>query len=286
MLFIIQRRKIKRKREIMNRNTPLPPQVTPRPKTQGKLIATICAFTILSLVVSLLGPAAPFGFILALVTLGLCLAQVLLDKYHRGQGKPADVLSFGKFKIGAEKFAIAALVAAVISPINFAAYSSNPHNAPSDNVPAATTSQKSAEELAKERREKQEQKKKEREEREARKKEEEARKQAVENATHQQGTALNILATLPIKGRAPKTGYARDKFGSPWKDMDRNGCDTRNDILHRDLRNPNIDANSNNCKVLSGTLDDPYTGTVISFKRGKDSSSDVQIDHVVALSDA
>ena len=40
---------------------------------------------------------------------------------------------------------------------------------------------------------------------------------------------------LDVKGRAPKTGYDRDQYGQAWKDVDRNGCDTRNDILRRDL---------------------------------------------------
>ncbi|MET4145428.1 DUF1524 domain-containing protein [Arthrobacter sp. UYCo732] len=97
--------------------------------------------------------------------------------------------------------------------------------------------------------------------------------------------AIDLLATLPIKGRAPKTGYDRALFGQAWADVDRNGCDTRNDILKRDLTGT-IYANSVPCKVQSGTLADPYTGTTISFLRGSATSSAVQIDHVVALSDA
>lgn len=97
--------------------------------------------------------------------------------------------------------------------------------------------------------------------------------------------ALALLETLPIKGRAPKTGYDRDQFGQAWLDVDRNGCDTRNDMLNRDLRDI-VHTNSVPCKVRSGTLDDPYTNTTISFLRGQDTSSDVQIDHVVALADA
>jgi hypothetical protein len=42
-------------------------------------------------------------------------------------------------------------------------------------------------------------------------------------------------AQLPMKGRAPRTGYDRDQFGPAWKDVDRNGCDQRNDVLTRDL---------------------------------------------------
>jgi hypothetical protein len=95
-------------------------------------------------------------------------------------------------------------------------------------------------------------------------------------------TALEVLATLEVKGRAPKTGYERDQFGQRWLDVDRNGCDTRNDILARDL----TDIESTDCRVYSGILADPYTATTIAFVRGADTSAEVQIDHVVALSDA
>ncbi|MEW1820664.1 DUF1524 domain-containing protein [Arthrobacter sp. NPDC080031] len=97
--------------------------------------------------------------------------------------------------------------------------------------------------------------------------------------------ALDLLAALPVKGRAPKTGYDRALFGQAWADVDRNGCDTRNDILKRDLTNVSF-TNSVPCKVQSGTLADPYTGNSIDFLRGSTTSTAVQIDHVVALSDA
>lgn len=89
------------------------------------------------------------------------------------------------------------------------------------------------------------------------------------------------LDTIAVKGRAPKTGYSREQFGDGWQDVF--GCDTRNIILHRDLEK---DVVNSDCKVLSGTLQDPYTGKIIYFARGADTSDDVQIDHVVALSDA
>ncbi|MCU1542496.1 MAG: hypothetical protein JWM50_361 [Microbacteriaceae bacterium] len=97
-------------------------------------------------------------------------------------------------------------------------------------------------------------------------------------------TALALLATLQVKGKAAKTGYDRTgEYGSAWIDVDRNGCDTRNDILARDLTNV---TKSGTCKVLSGTLLSPYTATTIAFVRGDDTSALVQIDHVVALSNA
>jgi hypothetical protein len=95
---------------------------------------------------------------------------------------------------------------------------------------------------------------------------------------------LAVLATIPVKGRSPKTGYDREgRFGSPWTDEDRNGCDTRNDILARDLAAATLEGD---CRVLSGTLADPYTGGSIAFVRGEQTSALVQIDHVVALSNA
>lgn len=97
--------------------------------------------------------------------------------------------------------------------------------------------------------------------------------------------ALDVLATLAIKGRAPKTGYDRNQFGQAWADVDRNGCDTRNDTLKRDLTHVAY-TNSVPCKVQSGILADPYTSKTINFVRGAATSSTVQIDHVVALSDA
>lgn len=95
---------------------------------------------------------------------------------------------------------------------------------------------------------------------------------------------LAVLDTIPVKGRAPKTGYDREgQFGSAWIDDDRNGCDTRNDILARDLVTATLEGA---CRVLAGTLADPYTGGSIAFVRGQDTSALVQIDHVVALSNA
>lgn len=95
--------------------------------------------------------------------------------------------------------------------------------------------------------------------------------------------AATALGGLSIKGRAPKTGYQRSLFSNGWATV--NGCDTRNLILKRDLSDV-VFADTVNCKVQSGTLNDPYTGTTIRFVRGSDTSSAVQIDHVVALSDA
>ncbi|RYZ25979.1 MAG: HNH endonuclease, partial [Propionibacteriaceae bacterium] len=99
-------------------------------------------------------------------------------------------------------------------------------------------------------------------------------------------TAVAVLATLPVKGRAPKTGYSREQFGDGWVDTDRNGCDSRNDVLARDLSGETFKPGTRDCVVATGTLADPYSGKAIVFTRGQDTSSAVQIDHVVALSDA
>ena len=100
------------------------------------------------------------------------------------------------------------------------------------------------------------------------------------------GDAATALAALPVKGRAPQTGYDRDQFGQSWRDIDRNGCDQRNDVLARDLTNVAFRPDTNSCVVLTGQLADPYSGQTVPFQRGEDTSDDVQIDHVVALSNA
>ena len=107
-----------------------------------------------------------------------------------------------------------------------------------------------------------------------------------EGAQAAQPTVVEVIAKMAVKGRAPKTGYTRDQFGTPWKDMDRNGCDTRNDILNRDLSSIIYKVSSHDCVVLSGVLVDPYSGESINFLRGVSTSSEVQIDHVVALLNA
>jgi len=69
--------------------------------------------------------------------------------------------------------------------------------------------------------------------------------------------------------------------GAPWTDVDHNGCDTRDDILTRDLAGARYDPG---CVVDSGILHDPCTGRSIAFQRG--AGDLVDIDHVVALGDA
>lgn len=100
-----------------------------------------------------------------------------------------------------------------------------------------------------------------------------------------ESTALAVLASLEVKGRAPATGYSRELFGQSWSDADSNGCDTRNDILRRDLQAAKLLV-TDPCVVVAGVLADPYTAKSITFERGPETSKAIQIDHVVALSNA
>jgi hypothetical protein len=100
------------------------------------------------------------------------------------------------------------------------------------------------------------------------------------------GTALAVLGTLAVRPFAEVDGYAREAFGQRWKDVDRNGCDTRNDVLRRDLADVVADPRTNGCVVRAGTLVDPYTGSRVGFVRGPATSPLVEIDHVVALAAA
>ena len=95
-------------------------------------------------------------------------------------------------------------------------------------------------------------------------------------------SAMAALSLLPVKGRAAMTGYDRDRFGQAWLDADRNGCDTRNDILRQYLRPVTVE--DNGCVVVSGSYDDPYTGSMIHYWHGDGALID--IDHVVSLGNA
>ncbi|WAS90762.1 GmrSD restriction endonuclease domain-containing protein [Nannocystis punicea] len=96
--------------------------------------------------------------------------------------------------------------------------------------------------------------------------------------------AAPLLAALPVRSPAARAGYAREQFGHAWLDVDRNGCDTRDDILRRDLQDVRLEPGKRPCVVTAGELADPYTAAKIAFERGGGAS--VDIDHVVALGDA
>ena len=104
--------------------------------------------------------------------------------------------------------------------------------------------------------------------------------------------ALKYVKSLTPKPQASQSGYSRSEFSSTWGKRSMKtpsgsyrSCDTRNYILTRDLTN--ITRKSYDwCLVSTGKLKDPYTGKSISFVRGVKTSNAVQIDHVVALSNA
>ncbi|WP_020105504.1 HNH endonuclease family protein [Nocardia sp. 348MFTsu5.1] len=115
--------------------------------------------------------------------------------------------------------------------------------------------------------------------------------EAVAHPSDDFDAARTQLEGLAVKGRAPKTGYSRDEFGQSWTDdvnveYGHNGCDTRNDILRRDLTVVTYKPGTRDCVVVTGVLADPYSGKTIDFVRGEKTSTAVQIDHVVAMSDA
>ena len=108
-------------------------------------------------------------------------------------------------------------------------------------------------------------------------------------ATPSYDVARHELDALPVKGWDRLQDFDRGRFGEPWSDdvnveFGHNGCNTRDDILRRDLAD--LQVRPGTCFAQSGILHDPYTGTTIAFVRGPDTSPAVQIDHVVSVSDA
>lgn len=96
--------------------------------------------------------------------------------------------------------------------------------------------------------------------------------------------AIDVLEKLEVKGRAPKTGYEREQFYKSWPTID--GCNLRQRIIKRDLGDTAVIDSSDNCTVVSGEFDEPYTGSHLVFYQKSDFTKGIQIDHVVALSDA
>lgn len=95
--------------------------------------------------------------------------------------------------------------------------------------------------------------------------------------------ATEVLEKLEIKGRAPKTRYSREEFYKTWPTIE--GCSLRQRIIKRELgETAKLDADQ--CTVLAGEFIEPYTGQNLIFYEKADLSKGVQIDHVVALSDA
>lgn len=102
-------------------------------------------------------------------------------------------------------------------------------------------------------------------------------------------TARRLLQALPVKGWDRAQDFKRYRFGERWSDdvdveLGHNRCNTRDDILRRDLAEVRLRPGS--CLVQRGILHDPYTGATIDFTRGPETSEAVQVDHLVALADA
>lgn len=95
--------------------------------------------------------------------------------------------------------------------------------------------------------------------------------------------AAALLDEIPPTSSAPVDPYDRDLFGQRWADVNRNGCDTRNDILARDLSDTTFKPGTHDCVVLTGTLHDPYTGETVTFTRVSEGYQPVQVDHIIPL---
>lgn len=106
---------------------------------------------------------------------------------------------------------------------------------------------------------------------------------AADVRIHDSTTAVSALAKLKVRSWSSHNGYARSAFSDGWGQL--GDCDLRNYILKRDLTRITW-RSGESCIVASGVLKDPYTGKTINFVRGVKTSLAVQIDHVVALSNA
>lgn len=95
------------------------------------------------------------------------------------------------------------------------------------------------------------------------------------------GTALEALETLTVAPFSSNGKYERALFGEPWADIDNNGCETREDILKRDIPNVTI---KGKCDARQGSFNDPYTAKVINFNAGDGKGGGVDIDHIIPLS--
>lgn len=96
--------------------------------------------------------------------------------------------------------------------------------------------------------------------------------------------ATDVLNRLEVKGRAPKTGYAREQFYSGWPTVD--GCNLRQKILRREFGDTAVMDAEDPCNVVAGSFVEPYTGEYRSYSSRAEIGKGLQIDHIVALSDA
>ena len=92
--------------------------------------------------------------------------------------------------------------------------------------------------------------------------------------------ALDQLATRPA-GFAASSARSRGAAFGTWRDLDRNGCTTDDDVLRRDL--VRVTMRAGKCQVASGWLRDRYSGAARRVSVG---GGTVTIDSVVPLGDA
>ncbi|MEV0599537.1 HNH endonuclease family protein [Streptomyces sp. NPDC050315] len=88
-------------------------------------------------------------------------------------------------------------------------------------------------------------------------------------------TARTYLAEIKEAAEGPQDGYSRDKFPH-WSDQG-DSCNTREVVLKRDGKDVETDGS---CAATSGSWTSPYDGATWT------QSSDVDIDHMVPLSEA
>ncbi|GED97487.1 hypothetical protein nbrc107697_15260 [Gordonia crocea] len=110
-----------------------------------------------------------------------------------------------------------------------------------------------------------------------------------DTGTYVDTAALTKMLKLPVRNRVSMQGYSRAAFGPLWDDnvdveFGHNGCNTRDDVLRRDLTD--VVMRAGNCFVSTGTLFDRYTAATIRFVRGPTTSGQVEIDHLVSLANA
>lgn len=99
---------------------------------------------------------------------------------------------------------------------------------------------------------------------------------------------IDVTPATRIPAYNRKEQFTPGGKGTSWPDIAGTGCNTRDDILAAQLTNV---VRNEKCQVVTGTLDDPYTGNVIDFERdvtvnGKKvggNSMAVQIDHKYPL---
>lgn len=95
-------------------------------------------------------------------------------------------------------------------------------------------------------------------------------------------TAISALEDLPsVVAMSP--GYTREAFGPAWKDIDRNGCDNRSDVMRRDMKIVQTKEGTHGCIVLIGQLYNVYTNKFFDYERV--SNSGIEVDHIVSLND-